>query len=95
MTILPYKGLRFLHSNWYSSRYSLEEIKTLRHEDTAQEMIVTALRGSRVYYRPVYRYSDREELGGATFCERDQFDHYCLCAFPIDERLFLARKETP
>ena len=78
MTATPHKGMRFLHATWKDSRRTLEEMRILPARDKALEHEVTAVRHNTVYYRPVYRHGDREELGACVKCDLANFQTYCM-----------------
>ena len=78
----PHKGMRFLHRTWKDSRFTIEEMRTLPARETAMLHEVTAVRRNTVYYRPVYKHSDREELGGCVKCDLGNFSTYCLEVIP-------------
>jgi hypothetical protein len=61
------KGSRFLHATSLNPRFSIEEYKTLPKREVAQEFVVTRIAKGTVYYRAVYRHSDREELGSCYY----------------------------
>ncbi len=65
MKTIPYKGLRFLHSKWLDAARMPEKHPQL--------MEVTKVASGAVYYRPVYNYGDREELGKVIRCYMHEF----------------------
>ena len=75
-------GTRFLHRQWYNSRFSLAEIQTLPREQTALLCEVTSIRKGMIYYRPVYQWEDRETYGSPAYFPFEKFDDYALLVNP-------------
>lgn len=65
MDIQPVKGMRFLHSRVLDSR--------LYDGKTMQQYEVTRVAQGTAYFRPVYDYGGREELGAPSCCPVEQF----------------------
>src|SRR5215467_13944251 len=65
----PKKGMRFYHSR------VLDSIKF--DGKSPQLYQVTRVAAGMAYYRPVYDYESREELGKADCCPTDQFHRWC------------------
>ncbi len=61
------RGARFLHAQWLDP-------STMGSNPKPQLRQVTAIRGGCVYYRPVYRHGDREDLGTAMHEYQSCFD---------------------
>jgi len=70
MASTPIKGMRFLHSRVLS---------TLAFDGkTPQTYVVTKIAMGCVFYRPVYDYGTREELGKSEYCDLFKFEKVCL-----------------
>ena len=64
------KGDRFEHKTWLSPISYTGKIP--------QVFEVTRITKTRVYYRPVYKHGEREELGSGFWSDPNKFDEYVL-----------------
>jgi len=65
----PTKGLRFYHTRVLDS---------MKFDGKSPQLYqVTRVASGMAYYRPVYDYGEREELGSADCCPIEQFERWC------------------